>query len=114
MVTFREQLELDLEVVFNPDEFAENAVYQPLTGDSKPVVVIIERGNSLQDMARGNMPASVGTVKMKKSEISTPKTHEKIIAGSSGDEEWELLDEISSDFLTISMSAVKNTRTRKH
>lgn len=111
MTTLKEQMALDIATVFNVDEFAETCTYQPLTGDSLTIQAVIDRGDSLQDMARNSLPAAVAVIHLQKSQVSSPKAHEKIIIG---EEEWEILDEVRSDFLVVSVSAVKNTRTRKH
>jgi len=73
MTTFKEQMAADLSAVFfSPAEFAEAAVYSPVTGDDVDCVVIIDHDALVQADGYDASVATLGTtIQAQVSEVGT-------------------------------------------
>ena len=107
MAGFKEQLESDLDVFFNTDEFAEPVTY---SGTGQEIDVIVERGET---MDKGNTFATDGysdraLITAKKADVPNWQQGETF-ADESGIG-WEIAHRAEEDPVMITFECISNER----
>lgn len=79
MTTLKEQILSDLDIIFNTDEFADNATYTSKDGTiiSKAIKIIVDFGADLSRTEYGS--ADFVQIRVKKSDIPNPSVYDTLI-----------------------------------
>lgn len=107
--TFLEQMETDLAVFFNAEEFGRSAIYKPLEGAALNVVAILEGIDLSQAQAFGINPAGVSTITVRASEVAAPKVHDVVTVDGS---DWTVSEVIRKENGVWTMMAVSKERLK--
>ena len=105
MSTFHDDLEQDLEVFFNEDEFADQVTYKPKVGDQvQTQAIIIYEENQTEDQ-RGNHTKA--EIELKRSDVATPNYGDLIEIDSV---DWRFIREVHRDRWVVRLEIRTDTR----
>ncbi len=72
-MTLKTQLTIDMSVFFNADEFAETVSYTPKGGAAVDITAIVTREGAHQEPYVRGPSTAIGSVIVKKSDVSNPQ-----------------------------------------
>ena len=85
-MTLKTQLTTDLPVFYNTDEFAETVSYTPIGGAAVDISAIVTREGAHQEPYVRGPSTAIGSVMVKKSDVSNPQHGDTYVFDS---QTWE-------------------------
>lgn len=107
--TFKEQMESDLAVFFNTEEFGQAAIFSPAVGAQKDCTIVLEAGDGLEMTAIGDTPGAVGRISAKVSEVETPDPGDYFTITETL-EAWRVVRVVRRDSQVVTLEVARETR----
>jgi hypothetical protein len=105
-MTFKSQLEDDLDVLFNTDEFAHLATYTDKDNVSTPnTPVLFSQDRGFDDDRWDVVIGEMAVIEVKNSDVPDPKPNETFALNG---ETWEIIRILSGDGFVWSLGCKKN------